>query len=280
MRFTTLLILICVTSFKVYAQQDSVKKTTTTIAALYSSNVSYYGQATNEKLPYVLINATVRFPVGIYLSAGSYKLLNYGSGISETDIGAGFDYDFNDKLTAGFSYTRSFFPENSPLLQAANENNINLSAKYVWPWLKSSLSADYAFGKQNDIFISLSHSKEISIGSLFNDKNSLYLEPAIELVAGTRHFYETYTIEKSKRDKANGKGKSPVSPGNSGSAITTTVASDSFNLLSYNLKLPLSLSRANYIAEINYQLSILGPKAEAELKHQQSFFGLAFYYQF
>ncbi|MGY3054138.1 hypothetical protein ACVWYG_002341 [Pedobacter sp. UYEF25] len=280
MRFTPLLLLICITSFKVRAQEDSIKKTTITLATLYSSNVSYYGQATNEKLPYVLFNATVRFPFGLYISAGSYKLLNYGPGLSETDIGAGFDRDFNDKLTMGVAYTRSFFPANSPLLQAANENNVNASVIYAWPWLKSSLSADYAFGQQNDVFISLSHSKEISIGTLFNEKNSFYLEPAIELVAGTRHFYETYTIEKGKRDKANGKGKSPISSGSSNSTTTATVASNSFNLLSYNFKLPLSLSRANYIAEINYQLSVLGAKAETELKHQQSFFGLAFYYQF
>lgn len=280
MRLTSMIVLICVAAFKVQAQEDSVKRTTVTLAALYSSNVSYYGQATNEKLPYVLVNATVRFPIGFYLSAGSYKLLNYGSGISETDLGAGFDHDFNDKFTAGIAYTRSFYPENSPLLQAANKNNVNLSVNYVWPWFKSSVNADYAFGQQNDVFISLGHTKEISLGSLFNEKNSLYLEPEIELVAGTRHFYETYTIEKSKREKANGKSKGPASPGNSNSTITTTVAYDRFNLLSYNLKLPLSLSRANYIAEISYQLSVLGSKAEAELKRQQSFFGLAFYYQF
>lgn len=280
MRSTFLLVLIYLTSFKVQAQQDSVKKTTVTLAAMYSSNVSYYGQSTNEKLPYVLANATVRFPVGFYLSAGSYKLLNYGSGISETDIGAGFDYDFNDKFTAGLSYTRSFFPANSPLLQAANQNNVNACLKYAWPWLKSTLNTDYAFGKQNDFFVSLSHSKEIVIGSFLNKKNALSLEPAIEVVAGTRHFYETYTIEKSRRDKSNGKGKAPVSPGNSSSTITTTVASDSFNIMSYNFKLPLTLSRANYMAEISYQLSVLGPQAGAELKHEQSFLGLAFYYQF
>ncbi len=280
MRFTSILILICMTSFKVQAQQDSVKKTTVTLASLYSSNVSYYGQATNEKLPYALFNATVRFPIGLYLSGGSYKLLNYGSGISETDIGAGYGHDFNDKINMDIAYTRSFFPANSPLLQAANENNVNITVNYVWLWLKSSLSSDYAFGKQNDVFISLSHSKEISIGTLFNAKNSLHLEPAIELVAGTRHFYEVYTIKKGNHDQINGKGKSAVSPGNSNSITTTSVASNSFNLLSYNFKLPLSLSRANYIAEINYQLSILGANAGAELKHQQSFMGLAFYYQF
>lgn len=280
MRFTPLLLVICMVFTKAQAQQDTTKKTTLTFAALYSSNVSYYGQATDEKLPYVLANATIRFPFGLYLSAGSYKLLNYGSGLSETDLGAGFDYDFSDRLNAGIAYTRSFFPENSPLLQASNENDVNVTANYSWPWLKSSFSADYAFGQQNDVFLSLSHSKEIGIGSLFNEKNLLYIEPAFELIAGSRHFYETYTIEKEKRDKANGKGKSPVSPGNPKPTITNTVAAHNFNLLSYNFKLPLSLSRANYIAEISYQLSVPGSQTAPELKNQQSFFGLAFYYQF
>ncbi|MEQ7800365.1 hypothetical protein ABDJ41_11215 [Pedobacter sp. ASV1-7] len=280
MRFIFLLILISTTSFNVQAQQDSVKKTTLTLATLYNSNVSYYGQTTDEKLPYILGNATVRFPIGLYLSAGAYKLLNYGSGLSETDIGIGYDYNFNEKINTTLAYTRSFFPANSPLLQASNENNINLSINYKWKWLQSSLSTDYAFGKENDIFISLTHSKEISIGSLFNEKNILSIEPAFELIAGTRHFYETYTIEKNKRNNSHGKGKGPASSGNSNSTSITTVASESFNLLSYNFKLPLSLSRASYLAEISYQISILGPKAEADLKPQQSFFGVAFYYQF
>ncbi|MFA4868032.1 MAG: hypothetical protein WC623_07535 [Pedobacter sp.] len=280
MRFTFLLILIIITSFNALAQQDSTEKTTVTLATLYNSNVSYYGQTTNEKLPYVLGNATVRFPIGLYLSAGAYKLLNYGSGLSEIDIGIGYDHNFNEKINTTLAYTRSFFPANSPLLQASNENNINLSINYAWKWLKSSLSTDYAFGKENDIFLSLAHSKEIKIGSLFNEKDLLSIEPTFELIAGTRHFYETYTIEKSKRDNAHGKGKGPASPGNSNSISTTTVASESFNLLSYNFKLPLSLSRAYYIAEISYQMSILGSKAETDLKPQQSFFGVAFYYQF
>lgn len=280
MKLSLISAFICLLSLQVRAQQDSSKKTTLTLAALYSSNVSYYGQVTNEKLPYVLVNATLRFPVGVHLSAGAYKLLNYGSGISETDLGFGYDYDFNDKWTAGIAYSRSFFPENSPLLQASNENNINLSTTYLWPWFKTDFSADYAFGKQSDAFLSLSNSKEISIGTLFNGKNALYIEPAIELIAGTTHFYETYAIEKNKRDQAKGKGKPAAPPGKPGTGETTTMATNSFNLLSYNFKLPLSLSRANYIAEISYQLSVPGAAATAELKHPQSFFGLAFYYQF
>jgi len=274
------MILFCLLPFGAYAQEVTEESGNLTVAALYSSDVSYYGQSTSEKLPYVLINTTYRFPVGIYLSAGAYKLLNYGSGVSETDLGLGYEYDFNDDLNVGLSYTRSFFPANSPLLQASNENNINLSASYSWPFLKSTLSTDYMFGTQSDVFLSLNNSKEIALGSLFSAKNLIYIEPAVELVAGTRHFYETYTIAKGKRDKA--KGKAPSAPGNSGSASskTETVASSSFNVLSYNFRLPLSLSRDNYIAEVSYQFSVLGAGTEPEMSQQQSFFGLAFYYQF
>jgi hypothetical protein len=281
MKSTFFIIYMCLMSTTIIAQQDDTKKSTTvTVAVMYNSNVSYYGQSTNEKMPYVLANATLRAPVGIYISAGSYKLLNYGSGLSETDLGVGYDYDLNEQLAVGASYTHSFFPTNSPLLQASNTNNVNFSASYALPIFKSAFSADYAFGQQNDVFLSWNNSKEITLGNFFSDKNIFYIEPAIEVVAGTRRFYDSYTVTKAKRDKA--KGKVPLSPGNSGSAATSTtvIESSGFNLMSYNFKLPLSFSRANYIAELNYQFSLLGPKAEEELNKQQSYFGVAFYYQF
>lgn len=278
MKFRFVLVLLLTVVIKVQAQQDSLKKTTFTLATIYSSNISYYGQATNEKLPYVLANATVRFAIGVYLSAGAYKLFNYGSGVAETDLGIGYDYDFNDRINVGFAYTRSFFPASSPLLQAANGNNVNLTTNYNWNWLKTTLSADYAFGTQNDVFISFNNSKEISLGNLFNEKNMIFIEPAVELIGGTQRFYETYVIEKGKRDQANGKGKGLELPQNSGQTVTTTY--NNFNLLSYNFKVPLSLSRSSYIAEISYQLSILGAKAQTEVQNPQSFFGFAFYYQF
>ena len=275
-------IAFCSIIFTAKAQQDTLKRTTLTLAALYNSNVNYYGQATNEKLPYILANATLRLPFGLYFSAGSYKLLNYGSGISETDLGIGYEYEFTPKLTAGIGYTRSFFPTNSPLLRASNENNLNVTVDYLWSWLKSSVSTDYAFGKEQDVFLSLTNSKEIDLGSLFSDKNQIAIEPTFEISTGTRHFVETYLIQKEKRNNSNNKGKAPISSGNSTQSTTTTltVPSTTFQVLSYNLKLPLTFSRANYMAEASIQYSVLGKPTEAELKNHQTFFGLAFYYQF
>ncbi|HEX7367031.1 MAG TPA: hypothetical protein VF273_08040 [Pelobium sp.] len=278
MKLTFVLLFICLVNFKVCAQEDSLKKTTLTLALMYNSNVSYYGQATNDKFPYVLANASLRLPFGLYFSAGSYKLLNYGSGLSETDFGMGYEYDFNDKFNMGIAYTRSFFPANSPLLQAANENNISLTNSYNWGWFKSSLNTDYAFGKQRDVFVSLNNAKEISLGSFLNDKNQIFIEPALELSAGTQRYYETYIIEKGKRGQSKGKGKGlDMQQGND---VTSAVETDKFSLLAYNFAFPLSLLRANYIAEVSYQLSVLGAQSQTELKPVQSFFGVAFYYQF
>lgn len=276
-----LIIFISFIVAKVHAQQDSTKATLT-VAAMYNSNINYYGQVASEKYPYVLFNATLRFSNGLYFSGGGYKLLNYGSAISETDIGIGYEYDFNEKFTTGIAYTHSFFPTNSPLLQASNSNNINTSAAYQWPWFKTDMSIDFAFGRQRDLFLSLGNSKEIELGTIFNDNNLISITPAIEITAGTTRFYETYIVEKSKRQNSNGNGKSGSAPGIVNGNTTETIESSTnqFKLLAYNFKLPVNYSTGNFLAEASYQFSILGNSKQEEVKHQQSFFGLAVYYQF
>lgn len=263
---------------EVQARQNNQEETTVVLTAMYSSDINYYGQATSEKFPYFLSNVTVNIPFGLYISAGSYKLLNYGSNISEADLSAGFDYDFNKKLSAGIAYTRSFYPENSPLLQASNENNLNASATYKWPSLKSMFSADFAFGKEQDLFLSLNNSKEIELGDAF--KGSLSTEPSFEMVAGTRHYTRSYIVRKNNRNGGPGYGYGHQTGSNQGPFTQVYEPSTSFDMLSYNFKIPLSFSRAGYIAELGYQFSILGQDAGPEIRRSQSYFSLAFYYQF
>ncbi|WP_276090368.1 hypothetical protein [Pedobacter sp. JY14-1] len=263
-----------------YAQQPSGtgiqenEKPTLTLAALYSNNVNYYGQSTAERLPYVLANATLRLPSGLYFSAGGYQLLNVGGGLSETDLGLGYDHDFNEHFSAGLAYTRSFFPKNSPLLQASNPNNISLSSSYNWAWSKSVLSADYAFGEENDLFLTITQSKDIELGTLFSSEDMISVEPAIEFVGGTQHFLTTYQREKEKRN--NGKGQGSNKP----ATETITESHTSFNMLSYNFRIPVSYSRASYMAEAGYQFSVIGRDAATETKRYQHYLNLAFYYQF
>lgn len=273
-------LIFCLAGSACFAQQDS-SRATITFAAIYNSNINYYGQVTSEKYPYILANATFTLPIGLYFSAGAYRLLTYGSGISETDLGIGYEHDLSESLNVGLAYTHSFFPASSPLLQASNANNINSSITKNWPVFKSALNLDYAFGKQNDFFVSLANSKEIELGNLFNDKNTISIEPALEITAGTTNFYETYLIEKRKRSNSAGNGKSGSAPGivNSQTGTVVETLRNSFHIFAYSLKLPLVLSRGNYLAELSYQFSVLSYRAEADSKAHQSFFGLSIYYQ-
>jgi hypothetical protein len=283
MKSTVICLLMSLQPCWLIAQTDTANdhksnKTTLTLAAIYSNNVSYYGQSTAEKLPYILANATARLSIGVYFSAGAYKLLNMDGGVSETDFGIGYAYDFTDKFSTDLSYTLSIFPKNSPLLQAANTNNINLTTDYTWPWFKSSLSTDYAFGQESDVFLGITNSKDISLGTVFDEEDQLSIEPAIEIVSGTQHFYTTYQREKIERN--NGKGNGANNGNGNGNTETITIPKTSFNLLTYNFKLPLSYSRSSYMAEAAYQYSVLSSSAITEAKKQQSFISLSFYYQF
>ena len=83
------------------ASVDTVekRKTSLTLAAIYSNDVNYYGQTSSEALPYILGNATLEFPVRIWLSAQTYKLLNYDEGISGVSLTAGYDFDLSKNLS-------------------------------------------------------------------------------------------------------------------------------------------------------------------------------------
>lgn len=275
----------CTCSMQAFSQTDSTaesdKKVTLTVGATYANNVSYYGQKAAESMPYIAASASLRLPFGLYFTGTGYRLLNdSGRVVSASAAGIGFAFNLTKKLTADLSYSHTFFPDNSPFLQAANPDNASASLKYEY-WMTTGVNADYHFGKQQDIFVTLSTEKQITLGSLFKDKDLVTLTPLIEITGGTQRFYQTYISQKLLRDSLLGL---PL-PGIGGltgteSGSTTTSTTTQFNLLSYNLRVPLAYNRAHYMIEAAYQLSVLGPKAETGGGKLNSFFNFSVYYQF
>ncbi|WP_291910028.1 hypothetical protein [Chitinophaga sp. CB10] len=256
-------------------------KTTLTIGATYVSDASYYGQKAAERMPYVAASAALRFPFGLYFTGTGYRLLNdSGRIVSASAAGVGFEWKMGKKLTADLSYSHTFYPANSPFLQAANPDNASASLKYAY-WMTTGINADYHFGKQQDVFVTLSTEKQISLGSIFKGKDLVTLTPQLEVTGGTQRFYQTYTREKFLRDSLLGMLPLPGLPGQGSSSTETgTTSSTQFNLLSYNLRVPLAYHRAHYMLEAAYQLSLLGQKAETGAGNLNSFFNVSFYYQF
>jgi hypothetical protein len=288
------LIAACFCSLPAFAQTDTTtvanrpdtttadkKKVTLTVGATYANDVSYYGQKAAERMPYIAASASLRFPFGLYLTGTGYRLLNdSGSVVSASSAGAGFEFKLSKKLTADISYSHTFFPAHSPFLQAANPDNASASLKYEY-WMTTGINADYHFGTQQDIFVTLSTEKQINLGSIFKGKDLVTLTPQIEVTGGTQHFYQTYVKEQLLRDSLLGIIPLPGlgSPGRTQTESSTT-SSTQFNLLSYNLRLPLAYNRSHYMIEAAYQMSVLGPKAETGAGKVNSFFNFSVYYQF
>lgn len=274
-RYILLLLGLFVASASIAAVDSTeVKSATLTLAAIYGNNANYYGQAAEVKLPYALTNASYRLKNGIYFSAGSYKLINYeGPAISELDLSAGFETNLSKKLNASFGYTRSFYAQNSPLLQAANENTISAGLEYDFNIFKAALNNYYSFGTQQDNFSSLELSKVLNLGSLFNDKDFISFEPGFELVGGTINYLEEYRVERGRRNPS---AQFPPRPPYKDRIRYST----GFGMLSYNTNLLLGYNRSNYLLEAGWTISALGKNISDNAKKARSFFNLSFYYQF
>ena len=275
MKYLYTLLLCFGLAMQSFAQADSTAKNSLTLAAVYGSTANYFGQTTTEKLPYVLTYGAYKLKSGFYVSASALKLLNSSSPVSAVDLSAGYGFNLVRNIEGNFSYTRSFYQENSPLLQTANENNVNGELSFTH-FLKSSLSADYAFGTQQDVFLSFTNSKMISLGSLFSDKDFISLEPAFSVIGGSQRFYQTYTTEKQKRKKL----LDPLFPSQQPAPTTNTVESTSFDLLAYTLSLPIAYNRSNYSVEAGYQATIAGKKIDGISNEPVSIFNLSIYYMF
>jgi len=255
-------------------------KSTLTIGAVYSNNANYYGQKAEENIPYVAAAATYRLKSGIYFTGTAYRLLkDTETVVSAASLGAGIEFKLSKKLSADFSYSHTFYPAYSPLLQASNPDNASVSLIYD-NWLSSKITADYAFGQTQDFFLTAGTGKQITLGSI-TPKDIITITPTIDVTAGTQHFYQTYLTEKRLRDSLLGIVLTPIfGPPSSGDSQSTTTVTTTFNMLSYNFKLPVAYNRAKYLFEIEYQLSILSGKAQSGAGKANSFFSASFYYQF
>lgn len=254
-------------------------KSTLTLAAVYSNNASYYGQRAAANTPYAAVAANYQLKSGFYLTGQSYKLLNDNtSTVSAASLGAGVNFKIGKKLTTDLSYSHSFYPAYSPLLQAANADNASLALSYD-SWIKTTLTGDYAFGKTSDEFVTGGLSKSINLFSI-GKKDIVTINPSADVVAGTQHFYQTYVTQQKIRDSVLGILTGPIFGNPPAANDSNTVATTSFNLLSYNFKFPIAYNRAHYVVEAACQLSVLSNQVQANAGKVNSFLTFSFYYQF
>jgi len=260
-------------------EKDSVdKKTTYTLSALWSNNANYYGQVASESLPFGYVDLAVRTPIGWYISGGGYQLLKEGNFPSELHLGTGFEWEFGKRFSASIGYSRSFYAKQSPLLQASNPNSVSGEIG-INHFLKTTLGADYNFGKDEDIFVNLENSKIIPLHS-FTPKDVLYIKPTVTLTMGTTSFYKTYLEEQEHRLGLPDFLEDKIPTNNKTTTKETTVETTEFRLLSYNFQLPAIWQYGNSSFMLSYQLSVLAKKTSASMRRNNSFLTVGYFYQF
>ena len=261
------------------AADTIIPRSTVTIGAVYANDASYYGQKSAEKNPYAALAVSYRHKSGVYFTALSYRLLNDTNNVvSAASVGAGVTFKAGKKLSVDLGYSHSFYPKYSPMLQAGNPDNASAVFTYAG-WLNVALGGDYAFGKTADAFVTGAISKSINLFSI-SKKDVVTINPSVDIVGGTQHFYQTYVTQQKLRDSLLGNILSPITGTPPESGTTETVSSTSFNVLSYNFKLPLAYNRSHYVLEAAYQYSLLSKQAQSNAGKGNSFVTLSFYYQF
>jgi hypothetical protein len=109
---------------------------------VYSNNANYYGQRAVKNTPYAAVAANYQLKSGVYFSGQTYKLLNdKTSGLSAGSIAAGVNFKLSKKLTTDLSYSHSFYPTYSPLLEASNSENATVLLSYK-SWMTASITGD------------------------------------------------------------------------------------------------------------------------------------------
>jgi hypothetical protein len=211
----------------------------------YSNNSAFYGRTQAIAYPYASGELTYTSKFGVWASVSASNLLNTSAFVDETDLSLGWDKDLTKKIDVSASYSRFFFAPNSPLVKSSVNNFLEVAAGYDWGYVYSRLSADVLFGPDShDGFLVLDNSRYFALKTL--GKGVLSTEPKASLIAGTQNFDEVSVIQQIKRGN-NGKNKGK------GNQIVITTHSTRFDVLAYDLQVPLSYTVGKVAGEVTYR---------------------------
>lgn len=262
----------------------------------YGNNSSFLGRFQSRAMPYLGADVTAMHKNGLWFSVMAYDIVSSPVFMDEIDLMAGWNFDLSEKWDGSFYYGSYFFQENTELLKSYVANSASVAAGFDWSILYTRLSSAYIFGNDiSDIFLILDNSHYFEFPNILGG-DYISLDPQISLIAGTQTFYEQFVVEeeipgkaangkgKGKgKDKGKGKGKGPGQGKTPIEPKTTEVSiieneSRSFNVMSYELALPVIYTRGNWAFETSGRYSIPVNALEGYLTQPQFFFTSTLYY--
>lgn len=252
-----------------------VRKNSLSAGINYGSDALFFGRTGPKKYPFLAADLVVNYKSGFFIYGSALKVLGYEVPlVDEIDVGGGYFYRLSKNFTGTLSYTRFIFNNKSAIIKSASSNDINFKNSYDWGFAKTSLVADYLFGKSYDVFATVSNSKYWeSSWSIFDDQDYLSINPSFNFILGTQNFVQRYSIDHKYQLEADN-----IYIRNQNA--TGARANAKFTMLNYSFKIPVSYNRPHYTLEFSYKYSIPVNVEGALLNRRESFYNLTFYYVF
>jgi hypothetical protein len=263
-----------------------------TAALSYSNNSAFFGRSQATRYPYMAGELTYKSRFGVWGSVMSYNLFDTSSFVDETDLSVGWDGDLSRTVDASLSYSRFLFAANSPLVKSSVNNSVDGYLGWDWQYVYSRLNATYLFGESNDAVLTLDNSRNFEIDRVFTPKGYLSIVPRLSMTAGTQRFVAT-SIEqqelrgngknKTKPNKGKGNGNGGNGNGNGGNGngggggttvttIITTTSSTRFQILTYELRVPVTYSLGMFSAQVAWRYAIPVNLLPDDVSGARSFF--------
>ncbi|EHQ25724.1 hypothetical protein [Mucilaginibacter paludis] len=270
-----------VLAFKADSDTIAVKKQSVSAGITYGSDASFFGRTNKIKYPFITTDVIFNTKSGVFVYGSAWKVLGSMPTIDEFDLGVGYSYKLSKSIKGTFSYTRFIFNNQAQIIKSASSNDFNLKTTFDWKILKSGVTFDYLFGKTNDFFVTISHSHYFESNfSVFDDKDYLTFTPAFNVILGTQNFVQRFSSDHDffkDIDPSHNNSPTPPPPPNEDDYRK---ANRNFNVLNYNIKIPLAYNRPHYTIEASYKYSIPVNVQGLLATKNQSFFNLTFYYVF
>lgn len=258
-----------------------VRKQSLSAGVSFGSDAQFFGRTGPIKYPFLNADMIYNAKSGFFIYGSIYKVLSSIPVIDETDVGAGYLYRFSSKFTGNISYTRFIFNRNALIIKSSSSNDINFSNSYDWKILKTNVTADYLFGQESDVFITINNSKYFETNwSIFDDKDYLSFNPGISLIFGTQNFVQKYAQNHPGKYDGNRDRSFDIYLQQPPLYPQYAAYDSEFHVLNYSIKLPIAYNRPHYTFEFSYKYSVPVNIQGIFNNRRESFYNLTFYYVF
>ncbi|HEX8546315.1 MAG TPA: hypothetical protein VF691_05090 [Cytophagaceae bacterium] len=254
------------------------------------SNLVFFGRSGEERTPYVSSDVYMQIPAGFWtnISLLSFYSLHSITQIDNIGITLGYDRKLSKKLAISTSLNRFFYPSTNVSIQNAATNLVDLYLGYKSGYLKSSVGCSYMSGSASDFFTNLNVSGYFENNYIFNSNFSLLFEPKFAVNTGSQNFVSIYQEEKSTTPTTGSKRPVRGGKGNKNTSNTSTsplanehyIDKSQFNILSYEVGFPITVSFKSLSLEASYNYIIPVNLLEGDTSVRRSIFSTSLYFTF